>query len=152
MRANMFAILCISQSDFFFESQAQSNPIRKGIWQILESQLIAENCRMSNTEFKMMNEKFKGWHKILDDKCKKNDIIDMMTINYPESISQRSSPPSKSLYCYANFLPPGLHSFIIFDPYLRKAFCKTMVVDHNKQYFFSDLPSSIFSQKAMTQD
>lgn len=105
---------------------------------------------MSNTEFKMMNEKFKGWHKILDDKCRKNDIIDMMTINYPESISQRLSPPSKSLYCYANFLPPGLHSFVIFDPYLRKAFCKTMVVDHNKQYFFSDLPSSIFSQKAMT--
>ena len=107
---------------------------------------------MSPEEEKVMLDRLKGWHKILDDKCNRNDIIDILTLNQPTCISQRSQPPINSLYSFAAFLPPGLHSFLIYDPYTSRAFCKTMVVDHNKQYFFSDLPASVFNKKSMSQD
>ena len=34
-------------------------------------------------------------------------------------------------FIYAALLPPGHHSFLIYDPELGKAFCKELVIDAN---------------------
>ena len=102
---------------------------------------------MTAEEDDIMNDKFKGWNKIIHDKCERNDIMDITVINKPPNLDSRDTPPVNTIYTYASFLVPGLHKFLIYDPKTHRAFCKVVVIDHNKQYFFSDQPACIHDKK-----
>jgi len=44
-------------------------------------------------------------------------------------------------YCFAQFLDPGYHQLIIYDPQTEQAFCQELVIDINyQQVLFPELP------------
>ena len=73
--------------------------------------------------------------------------MDISTINFPECLDSRNTPPTNHIYTYAEFLVPGLHKFLIYDPVTHRAYCKVLVIDSNRQYFYSDQPACIHDKK-----
>ena len=54
-------------------------------------------------------------------------------------------------FIYAALLPPGHHSFLIYDPELDKAFCKELVIEANSQDFYSDMPYSLIPKRYLAK-
>jgi len=43
-------------------------------------------------------------------------------------------------YIYAAYLPPGLHSFLIYDPKNKQLFCKDLMIDISQTYSYPEYP------------
>ena len=63
----------------------------------------------------------------------------------------RGEPFLGSHFIYAALLPPGHHSFLIYDPELDRAFCKELVIDANSQDFYSDMPNSLIPKRYLAK-
>ena len=75
------------------------------------------------------------------DKALKNEAMDVMNINLPESIKQKDTEQRDHLtFVYAAYLPPGLHTFLIYDPKLKQIYCKDVLVDLAKSDCFPEYP------------
>jgi len=62
---------------------------------------------------------------ILEDKCMKNELIDIKNINMPDWSQDQDD---KDWFCFSANLQPGYHKVLIYDPKLERAFCKDFVV------------------------
>ena len=47
------------------------------------------------------------------------------------------------MFIYANYLPPGIHKYLIYCPVNKRAFVKTMFVDVNTKDFYPEYPIRI---------
>jgi murein L,D-transpeptidase YafK len=47
------------------------------------------------------------------------------------------------MFVYANYLKPGIHKFLIYDPVNKRAFVKTILVDLNTSDFYPEYPTKI---------
>lgn len=65
---------------------------------------------------------------LLKDKCLKNELMDIKTINIPDL---NKSQETSDIYIYAKYLCPGYHQLLIYDPLIQKAFCRDMIVNLN---------------------
>ena len=54
--------------------------------------------------------------------------MDVKTINIPDLQKTRLD---QNVYVYAQYLKPGYHQFLIYDPQENKAFCKDFIVYQN---------------------
>ena len=84
----------------------------------------------------------------LDEKCTRNELVDVRRINYPINLKQlkdkRGKEKTPGIYAYACILPPGYHQLIIYDPKSQRAFCKETVIDLNNQTdSYPELPRQI---------
>jgi hypothetical protein len=64
----------------------------------------------------------------------KNELMDVKSVNIPElhKASKEKRPLEDSdIYIYAEFVKPGYHQFVIYDPIVEKAYCKDFVVNLN---------------------
>ena len=58
----------------------------------------------------MLKNKLKGWEKLFRDKCLKNELMDIKTINIPSlKVSEQSHLDGIEVHVYAGFLKPGYH-------------------------------------------
>ena len=55
----------------------------------------------------MLNKKLKGWENLIRDKCLKNELMDIKTVNIPNL--KESEDQSQEIFIYAGFLKPGYH-------------------------------------------
>ena len=62
------------------------------------------------------------------DKCLRNELMDVTCINNPDLFSNLKK---NEVYIYAEYLKPGYHQLLIFDPLLEKAYCKDFMVNLN---------------------
>ena len=46
----------------------------------------------------------------------------------------------KITYIYAAYLPPGLHSFLIYDPRYKRIYCKDVLIDLSNSYYYPEYP------------
>ena len=51
--------------------------------------------------------------------------MDIKTINIPDLDKARQNG---NIYVYAEYLKPGYHQLLIYDPLIEKAFCKDFIV------------------------
>lgn len=77
----------------------------------------------------MLKNKLKGWEKLFRDKCLKNELMDIKTVNIPSL--KLSEDKGMEVHVYAGFLKPGYHQFMIYDPLLEKAYLKDFIVNLN---------------------
>lgn len=92
----------------------------------------------------------KGWQRVLQDKCLKNELTEMHLVNLPDALvkwKERMDAKGKilieedcSTFVYAEYLPPGLHQLIIYCPKTQRAFCKEFIVDLNQCDSYPDMP------------
>ena len=47
--------------------------------------------------------KLMGWEKLLRDKCLRNELMDVKSINIPDLIYNESNPKDPDVYIYAGF-------------------------------------------------
>jgi hypothetical protein len=66
MRADMFALLSVSQTEEFFKTPAEAEMVKNAVVQYLESERADKVLEMEVVQ------KLKGWNKILHQKCNMN--------------------------------------------------------------------------------
>ena len=54
--------------------------------------------------------------------------MDVRSINIPDLAESQTNV---DMYIYADFLKPGYHQLLIYDPALERAFCKDFVLNLN---------------------
>lgn len=76
----------------------------------------------------------------MHDFCESNELTDVLTINKPNLLDYNVEV--RDFFCYAGYLTPGYHQFIIYDPRQERAFCQDMVVglNHVSRDFYPELP------------
>ena len=102
-----------------------------------------------------------GWKRVMYDKCKKNEITDVQTINMSENYDvdpidvkarriQRRQPNCAQggdcdceTFVYAAYLAPGLHQFVVYCPVTKRAFCKDVIVDLSSADFYPEQPREV---------
>lgn len=89
----------------------------------------------------------KGWERVLYDKCCQNQVHDLKTINMTPNIERLKNKQKKvrsfpecDTFVYAAYLPPGLHQFIIYCPFTKRAFCKDLIVDLSQSDEYPEFP------------
>ena len=80
-----------------------------------------------------------GWNNILHQKFNDNYVIDVVTVNQPPMMDTKA--PEGLTYVYAAILPPGRHTFLIYDPVHKRTFCKDIVVRLNTLDMFPEFPT-----------
>ena len=79
-----------------------------------------------------------GWEKLMRDKCLRNELMDVHCINEPDFCLDLAN---NDVFIYADFLKPGYHQVLIFDPLLEKAFCKDFMLNINlREDLFPEYP------------
>ena len=91
----------------------------------------------SGALFKIRNE-LDGFHHILEDKLFNNDFHDVHAINAPPNCSH--GPPRDEHFVYYEYLPPGHHQFVIYDPKVSELYTHDLVVGMNTKEIFTDFP------------
>ena len=72
------------------------------------------------------------------DKCLRNELMDIKCINNPNFMADLKS---SDCFVYADFMKPGYHQILIYDPLLEKAFCKDFMVSMNlREDLFPEFP------------
>ena len=67
----------------------------------------------------------------MNDKCLKNELMDIKTINIPDFSNENESPKDESIYVFAGYIKPGYHQIAIYDPLMQKSFYKDFIVNLN---------------------
>ena len=79
-----------------------------------------------------------GWELLMRDKCLRNELMDVECINNPDLCSNLKN---SDVYIYADFLKPGYHQLLIFDPLLERAYCKDFMLNLNlREDIFPEYP------------
>lgn len=60
--------------------------------------------------------------------CLHNELMDVKNINVPDFDKDLKT---QDYYVFADYLKPGYHQLLIYDPVLERAFCKDFVVNLN---------------------
>ena len=68
-----------------------------------------------------INNKLKGWEKVLKQKVSANELMDVKNINIPDFSKFLEH---KDYYCFAEYLKAGYHQILIYDPKFHRAYCK----------------------------
>ena len=85
--------------------------------------------------------KIKGWEYVLNDFAYHNELTDVRTINVPTFSDANIS--AREFYTFADFLDPGYHQILIYDPKVERAFCKEFVAKLNQRDFvILNIPNS----------
>ena len=85
-----------------------------------------------------MGPRLSGWEKLMRDKCLRNELMDIQCINNPNLCSNLQN---NDVYIYADFLKPGYHQLLIFDPLLERAYCKDVMININlREDLFPEYP------------
>ena len=85
-----------------------------------------------------LDERLNGWEKVLRDKCYRNELMDILCINNPDLCADLAN---SDCYVYAEFLKPGYHQLLIFDPLFERAYCKDFMVNINmREDLFPEFP------------
>ena len=77
MRAEVFALLSVSQNSEFFKTENESNCCKRVAKIIHENQIPTKKLE----KMKFQNS-IRGWNQILDKKCFSNNVVDTLVINY----------------------------------------------------------------------
>ena len=77
-----------------------------------------------------IDQKFKGWQKVLEQQSTQNELYDVKNINVPDF---GKDIENKDYFVFADFLKPGYHQIIIYDPKLNRAYCKDFMVNLNSR-------------------
>ena len=95
VRANMFTLMCISGSALFITEKKQTQTTKQAAVRFLE---IDKEGVLKELK---IDDQLKGWESILDDKCNKNELTDVMQVNSPNFNKDISE---KDIFCFAAFL------------------------------------------------
>lgn len=76
---------------------------------------------------------FHGWKHVINDMALNNELADVRAINIPNLKS--NIVERQDWYTFADFLPPGYHQILIYDPLLERAFTKDFVIKLNQRDF-----------------
>lgn len=57
--------------------------------------------------------------------------MDVKNVNMPDF--EREADKLQNTFVYADYVKPGYHRLLIYDPKLNKAYCKDLVVDLNQR-------------------
>ena len=77
--AALYSLLQISQSDdFIIGGKAQTNAIKRGVISYLKYE---SNDLYSQTN---LDEQLNGWELLIREKCLRNELMDVKTINIPD--------------------------------------------------------------------
>ena len=57
--------------------------------------------------------------------------MDVQVVNQPKYLSEKASD-GKNDYVFADYLEPGMHHFIIYDPREKRAYCQEIFVEASK--------------------
>jgi hypothetical protein len=71
---------------------------------------------------------------LTDVQCENASSEDFENFADPEYINR------KNVFIYANYLVPGMHKFVIYCPFSKRAFCKTILVDTNTKEQYPEYP------------
>lgn len=79
---------------------------------------------------KQMNilSKLEGWELLLKQKFTQNELMDIKNINLPNF---EMKIEEQDWFIFTDFVKPGYHQILIYDPLLHKAFCKDFIVNLN---------------------
>lgn len=126
MRADLFALLMISDRKDFFDDPEETKIIQNNVVHFLRGE-YNERVKTINV-FKQL----KGWNRVLNQKCYQNHVHPVTKVNTPECIRDSYSPPvteGSDHYVFGAYLEPNWHQFIIYDPLINRAFCQEFVVE-----------------------
>jgi len=131
VRADLFTMLSVCQANDIVNLRKQTVAIKKGV-----SQFLVDNQKINQQE---CIDYFKGWERIIFDKCKRNESTDVAVVNMPpgyeipkiDKRGKKMKDPECSTFVYAAYLPPGRHQFLIYCPIRKSLFCKDIVIDLN---------------------
>ena len=119
-------MLSVCQSIGFVSDRKQSKVVRRGIVEMIKR---TQNVNAGYGVTSECLNFFEGWNKqVLEDKCKNNQAMETVCVNYPESSKKKSKcchghgPKECNTYAYAAYLPPGLHHFLIYCPKTKRLF------------------------------
>lgn len=81
-------------------------------------------------------QKMEGWHRIMHDRCTKNELDEARKINYQPVLSEGGLEEQENtgLYVFQATCKPGLHQFVIYDPLSKRAFARELVIDLNNHF------------------
>lgn len=80
---------------------------------------IAKYCEVDQPQLLSVtgvSKKMEGWRDIVHDKCLVNELTEMHIENGDALDGKTLSGSDSDYYVYANYLPPGLHKFLIYCP------------------------------------
>lgn len=123
LRTPLYCLLAICQCRDFFEDQRGVKALKKGAEKFMKTDSIALLERLN------LDKKLKGWPHILNDMANHNELTDVRTINLPDLSAYNVE--AQEWFTFADFMKPGYHQVIIYDPKLDRAFCKDFVVKLN---------------------
>ena len=120
LRASMFALLAFAAGKDFCEENDSIKAIQLGVLKFLRFDSIEVLRTMGLTQI------LEGWPDVLREFVDLNEVVDVLAINKP-GLSDYNLEV-RDVFVFAGFLPPGYHSFVIYDPRQERAFCKDIVV------------------------
>ena len=131
IRAPIFTVLCLSGSALFISTKTQTKNLKQAALKYLDLDKEQVLDQLG------INEMLSGWPQILDDKCNRNELTDVHQINSPDFTEEIEQ---KDIFVYSNYLPPGYHQVIIYDPLTQKAFFKDFILSMNTKDFYREYP------------
>lgn len=141
MRADVYSLVSISTDSSFFAEAQHQQLVKVAALKFLEGE-FNERVKKQGVFARLQ-----GWNKLLHQKCNRNQILQIHSINQPECVQDPEAPmesDGSDHYVFAELLDPGFHQLIIYDPELHKAFCKEFIVDYNhQQVLYPELPKLI---------
>ena len=84
MRADLFTLMCITQTKSYVSSHKESNKLKKAAQKYLEYQ----NEPIVPDHHKAIGKKLSGWNRILFDICNFNYITDVLAINQRQDLAE----------------------------------------------------------------
>ena len=99
----------------------------------------------------MINDRIKGWNRLLTDKCDRNFTTDVYSVNKPDILDGRDTPPEGEIFVFACILPPGHHEVVIYDPVSERGYCKELNIDLNQTEYYPDQPACIYERLFATK-
>jgi hypothetical protein len=149
LRMDLFALLSCVQSANLSADWKQAKTLKRGVAQLVEDPVDQKPI------FPAVDACLENWEGIIQDKCFRNEITDVDSINVPDlksTTGHSSSGKGKNceVFAFAAFLPPGVHQFLIYCPKTDRVFCKEVVVDLNSKDYFPELPKTPAIRKRKT--
>lgn len=84
------------------------------------------------------------WSDIIHDKCLMNELQDVHVENAADAdFYDFNKGEVKDFFVYANYLPPGVHKYLIYCPVSQRAFVKTTLVEPNTKDHYPEFPVQI---------
>ena len=80
LRADLFALLSISQSSEFFKKSKDAQIVKSSIMKFLQTE---QDDRIAASDILKPS---KGWNVLMNQKCFHNQIVDTMTLNAPKCL------------------------------------------------------------------